>query len=88
MALGAHRRSVYQLVVGEAARLVCVETAFGMMGAVAAATLMRRLLFGVQSWDAPTLAASGVLIVSALLASYIPARRAVSVNPIEVLRAE
>jgi ABC-type lipoprotein release transport system permease subunit len=50
---------------------------------------MRRLLFGVQSWDAPTLAAAaGVLIVSALLASYIPARRAVSVNPIEVLRAE
>lgn len=60
-----------------------------MIGAVAAATLMRRLLFGVQSWDAPTLAAAAVvLIVSALLASYIPARRAASVNPIEVLRAE
>ena len=60
-----------------------------MIGAVAAATLMRPLFFGVQSWDAPTLATSaGVLIVSALLASYVPARRAASVNPIEVLRAE
>jgi macrolide transport system ATP-binding/permease protein len=89
MALGAQRRSVYQLVVGEAARLVGVGTALGMIGAVAAATLMRGLLFDVQSWDAPTLAAAaGVLIVSALLASYIPARRAASVNPIEVLRAE
>jgi predicted permease len=89
MALGAQRRSVYQLVVGEAARLVGVGTVLGMICAVAAATLMRRLLFGVQSWDAPTLAiAAGVLIVSALLASYIPARRAASVSPIQVLRAE
>jgi ABC-type lipoprotein release transport system permease subunit len=50
---------------------------------------MRHLLFGVQSWDPPTLVtAAAVLIVSALFASYIPARRAASVNPIEVLRAE
>jgi macrolide transport system ATP-binding/permease protein len=89
MALGAHRRSVYRLVVGEAARLVGMGTALGMIGAVAAATVMRGLLFDIQSWDAPTLvAAAGVLIVSALLASYIPARRAASVNPIQVLRAE
>ena len=89
MALGAQRRSVYQLVVGEAARLVGVGTALGMICAVAAATLMRRLFFGVQSWDAPTLAtAAALLIVSALLASYIPARRAASVNPTDVLRAE
>ncbi len=66
-----------------------VGTGLGLIGAVVAATLMRRLLFGVQSWDAPTLAtAGGVLIVSALLASYLPARRAASVNPIQVLRAE
>ena len=50
---------------------------------------MRRLLFGVHSWDPTTLVtAAAVLVVSALLASYIPARRAASVNPIEVLRAE
>jgi macrolide transport system ATP-binding/permease protein len=89
MALGAQRRSVYRLVLGEAAPLVGVGTALGMIGAVAAATLMRRLLFGVEAADAPTLAiAACVLIVSALLASYIPARRAASVNPTQVLRAE
>jgi macrolide transport system ATP-binding/permease protein len=89
MALGAPRESVYRLVLGEASRLVGIGTAVGVVGAVTAATTMRHLLFGVQAWDLPTLAAAaGALIVSALLASYIPARRAASVNPIEVLRAE
>jgi ABC-type lipoprotein release transport system permease subunit len=54
---------------------------------------MRRVnlvdLFGVQPWDAATLAtAVGVLIVPALIASYIPARRSASVSPIDVLRSE
>ena len=89
MALGAGRRSVYRLVLGEAAWLVGVGTALGIVLAVASATLIRRLLFGVQAWDPPTLAtAAAVLIVSALLASYFPARRAASVNPIQALHAE
>jgi ABC-type lipoprotein release transport system permease subunit len=47
------------------------------------------MLFGVSSWDPPTLiAVAAVLGISALLASYIPARRAASVNPVEALRAE
>ena len=46
-------------------------------------------LFGVRSWDVPTLlGVAAVLGISALLASYIPARRAASVNPVEALRAE
>jgi ABC-type lipoprotein release transport system permease subunit len=50
---------------------------------------MRGLLFGVAAWDAPTLAtAAAVLAAAAFLASYVPARRAASVNPIEVLRAD
>jgi len=50
---------------------------------------MRHLLFDVQSWDPPTLlSAAFLLVVSALLASWIPARRAASVDPIEVLRTE
>ncbi len=50
---------------------------------------MRGLLFGVRSWDVPTLATvAAVLAVSALLASYIPARRAASLDPVETLRAE
>ena len=89
IALGASRRSVYRLVVGEAASLVGLGTGVGVICAVTAGTLMRHLLFDVQSWDPPTLlSAAFLLVVSALLASWIPARRAASVDPIEVLRTE
>jgi len=81
--------SVYRLIFGEAVRLIVAGVAVGLAGSVAAAMLMRKLLFGVQAWDAPTLLAVAlVLAISALLASYIPARRAASVNPTEALRAE
>jgi ABC-type antimicrobial peptide transport system permease subunit len=89
MALGAQRTSVYRLILGEATWLVGVGTALGIVSAVIASMLMRRLLFRVQWWDPPTLVGTAfVLAISALVASYIPARRAASVNPIEVLRAE
>ena len=89
MALGAQRGSVYRLVLREATWLVGMGTALGIICAVVAATLMRDLLFDVRAWDPPTLvAAAVVLMASALLASFIPARRAASVNPTEVLRVE
>ena len=89
MALGAQSRSVYQLILKEAARLIAIGLAAGLSCSIAAATLMRTLLFSVRSWDVPTLAAvAAVLAVSALLASYIPARRAASLDPVETLRAE
>jgi ABC-type antimicrobial peptide transport system permease subunit len=89
MALGAQRSSVYKLVLSEAGRLIGVGIVVGLVGAVGAATLMRSLLFGVQAWDAGTLVAVAVVLgVSAMLASFIPARRAASVNPTEALRAE
>jgi macrolide transport system ATP-binding/permease protein len=89
MALGAQRSSVYQLILKEAGWLTAAGIVIGLVCSLATATLMRGLLFGVRSWDVPTLAAvAAVLGVSALMASYIPARRAASVNPVEALRAE
>jgi macrolide transport system ATP-binding/permease protein len=89
MALGAQRGSVYALVMKEAAWITTLGIAAGLAGSVAAAMLMRKLLFGTQPWDAPTLAAVAALLGAfALLASFIPARRAASVNPVDALRSE
>jgi macrolide transport system ATP-binding/permease protein len=89
MALGAQRGSVYGLIMGEASRLTFLGIGVGLICAVGAATLMRKLLFGTAAWDMWTLASVAIVLgVSALLASYIPAHRAASVNPAEALRAE
>ncbi len=89
MALGAPRGSVARLIVGEAGRLVVAGVAAGAIAAVVAATMVKGLLFGVSAWDAPTLTTvAAVLGASALVASYVPARRAASLNPVEALRAE
>jgi predicted permease len=89
MALGARREAVLQMVLREAGWLIAAGIGAGVVCAVFAANLMRNLLFGVSSWDVATLASvAALLALPALLASYIPALRAASVNPIEALRAE
>jgi len=89
MALGAQRSSVHNLVMREAGRLTLVGIGVGLICSIGAATLMRKLLFGTAAWDVETLASvAAVLGASALLASYIPAHRAASVNPVDALRAE
>ncbi len=89
MALGAQRSSVYRLVLSEAGRLIAMGCVLGLAGAAGAAMLMRKVLFGVNAWDARTLlGVSVVLAACAMLASYFPARRAASVNPTDALRAE
>jgi macrolide transport system ATP-binding/permease protein len=89
MALGAEPGTVHQLIVKEAGWLTLAGIAIGLVCAVAIASLMRGWLFGVSPWDVPTLMAIGVVLgLCAVIASYIPARRAASVNPVEALRAE
>jgi predicted permease len=89
MALGAQRGSVCRMVLREALRLTVVGIGAGVVGSLATATLLRPLLFGVRPWDGTTLSGVAMLLgVAAMLASYLPARRAASVNPVEALRAE
>jgi macrolide transport system ATP-binding/permease protein len=89
MALGAQRASVYRLVLGEAGTLVVIGVILGLSCSIAVTTLMRNFLFGTQPWDLLTLfGVSALLGIAGLLASFVPAHRAASVNPIEALRAE
>jgi macrolide transport system ATP-binding/permease protein len=89
MALGAQRSTVYRLILTEAAWLTVIGIVAGGCCSIVAGILMQKLLFQVRSWDVPTLFAVGaVLATAAAMASYLPARRAASVNPVEALRAE
>jgi predicted permease len=89
MALGAQPGSVCRLILKQAGWLTMLGIALGVAGSVCAAGLIRSLLFGVDSWDVTTLAAvAAILWMAALAASFLPARRAASVNPVEALRAE
>jgi predicted permease len=89
IALGAQRSTVYRLILKEAGALALAGIVIGIGCAIIAASLMRKLLFGTPPWDITTLVCvAGVLGASALLASFLPARRAASVDPITALRAE
>jgi macrolide transport system ATP-binding/permease protein len=89
MALGAEPRSVYKMILEDAGRLAVVGVGIGLVAAVLLARLADKLLFGVASWDAPTLAAVAVLLLAcALSAAFLPAQRAASLDPVDVLRAE
>ena len=89
MALGADRRDVLRLIVGRGLLLVAAGIATGLVGALLLTRWMQTLLFHVRPTDPLTFAGVSLLLaVVAFLASYLPARRAVSVDPVTALRAE
>ncbi len=89
MALGAKRPSVLLMVVKQGAFLAVIGVAFGLAGAVALTRFLSSLLSGVRATDLLTyVAVSALLLLVALLASYVPARRASKVDPLVALRYE
>ncbi len=89
MAVGAGRRNIAALVFGQGARWVLVGVAIGIAGALGLAALVRALVFGVSPFNPVTLlAGAAAVLAAALLACWIPARRASRVDPIVALRAD
>jgi putative ABC transport system permease protein len=89
MALGARPADVLRLVMGEAMGVAAAGAAAGLAAALALTRLMSGLLYGVAATDPATFAGVGaVLIAVSLAATYIPARRAVRIDPLSALRAE
>ncbi|HET8773699.1 MAG TPA: ABC transporter permease [Thermoanaerobaculia bacterium] len=87
MALGAEQRDVFQLIVGHAARLVVIGAVIGVVGALLSSRAIGTLMYGVKPTDPWTFAAIVVVIAgTALLASYLPARRAAKVDPLVAIR--
>ena len=88
-ALGAGTWQVLQLVLGHSLKMVLAGVVIGLAGTVVVTRLLSGLLFGIKSSDLTTLALAGVtLLAVAVIASYLPARRATKVDPMVVLRYE
>jgi len=89
VALGADKREIFRLIIGNGMRLTLLGVAVGVPVTLALTRLMSGMLSGVTSADPLTyVAVVGMLLISALLASYFPARRATRIDPIVALRAE
>jgi putative ABC transport system permease protein len=89
LAIGAQRRAVLGLIVRQGMQLALVGVAIGLAGAVALCRGMASVLYGVNPTDlAVYAAATAVLVVIAVLASYVPARRAAALDPLVALRTE
>ena len=89
MALGATRKNVAWLILRDVVRMAAIGLTIGLAAALAAGRLIESLLFGVKARDPLIITVAGVLLASvALLAGWLPARRAASVDPMIALRYE
>ena len=89
MALGAAAPAVRRMVVAQGSRVTLIGVALGVLASVGLTGLLESFLFGVEPLDVATFAAmSSLMVAVALVASYLPARRASSVDPVQALRGE
>jgi putative ABC transport system permease protein len=89
LALGAQRYDVLRLIIGQGMRFVGIGVLVGLIGVFACSRLLQSLLFGVGTTDLRTMfIATVTLAATALCACYIPARRAMRVDPMQALRSE
>jgi ABC-type antimicrobial peptide transport system permease subunit len=89
MALGAKPGSVLRMVLGEASWVTLIGVAAGAAAALGLGRVIASMLYGLKAWDPVTLTCATVLLIAvALASSWVPARRAASVDPARALRAE
>jgi ABC-type antimicrobial peptide transport system permease subunit len=89
LALGAQQRQVQTMFLRHGLALTGIGIAIGLVAALAVTRLMSSLLFGVAATDPAAYAAAlGMIVAAAALASYLPARRAAAIEPVETLKAE
>ena len=89
IALGAERHDIFKLIVGQGLMLILIGAGLGLALAIALTRVLKNLLFDVSATDPLTFSVIAVLLIAvALLACYLPARRATKVNPLVALRYE
>ena len=89
MALGAKRGEVVRMILGRGVRVIALATIVGVAGSLAAAPLIRRQLYGITAQDPVTfIGVPAILAIVAMIACYVPARRAARVDPVVALRSD